>query len=93
MADRNPSFFGPVLSTADHSVEAFSAEDLARIRARLVERELQLAQPSPWPTTRRFETIYARSAPERPSRETARTRRIEPQGRVLFTPTSITPPR
>lgn len=93
MADRYPSFFGGVLEGADTSVEAFSTEEIARIRARLIEREMRLAESPSWPQARRFETIYAFSAPERPSRETARVPRAPLRGRPLFAPSSITPPR
>jgi hypothetical protein len=68
--------FGAVMPVADSSVEAFSSDELARIRARLVEREAQLAHGSPWPASRRFETIYARSAPTSRTSETPRMRRV-----------------
>jgi hypothetical protein len=62
MADRDASFFGPVLETADDSVEAFSGEEIVRIRARRIAANLSRAQAA-WPGTRRFKTLYPAAAP------------------------------
>lgn len=82
MADRNPSFFGPVLPTADESIEAFSADELARIRARIIDRDVRRAHASAsaWPAARRFETIYpaAPTPPDSRTLETPRVRRPDP---------------
>lgn len=78
MADRNPSFFGPVLPTADQTVEAYSADELARIRARLIDRDVRQVHASAWPATRRFETMYPVAAPDSRTLETPRIRRVEP---------------
>lgn len=78
MADRNPSFFGPVLATADRTVEAYSADELARIRARLIDRDVREVHASAWPATRRFETMFPASPFESRTLETPRLRRVEP---------------
>lgn len=57
MADRNPSFFGPVLPQAEDAPEAFSASEIVKIRARRIEADLVKAHGSAFPATRRFETI------------------------------------
>lgn len=58
MADRHASFFGPVLPTADHATEAFSAEELVQIRARRLAVDVPRAKCAAWPETRRFQTLY-----------------------------------
>ncbi len=65
MADRHPSFFGPVVPVAGDAPEAFSAAELVRIRAAHCEADLIRAGASGWPETRRFETI--RPAASEPS--------------------------
>jgi hypothetical protein len=67
VADKHPSFFGPIVKNAG-GPPAFSDEELQRIRARRVEADLALANGSAWPRERRFETIYPPfSRPARPS--------------------------
>ena len=58
MADRNPSFFGPVLPQEKDAPEAFSADELQRIRGRRIEVEVMRAAGSAWPLTHRFRTMY-----------------------------------
>ena len=58
MADRDASFFGPILPQPADAPEAFSFDELQRIRAKRVEADLLRAGPSAWPATRRFKTIY-----------------------------------
>jgi hypothetical protein len=58
MADRNPSFFGPVLPQAADAPEAFSFDELQRIRGRRIEMDIVRTQGTAWPAQRRFETMY-----------------------------------
>jgi hypothetical protein len=58
MADRNPSFFGPVLPQAPDAPEAFSFDELQRIRGRRIEVEVLRSKGSGWPSHRRFQTLY-----------------------------------
>jgi len=58
MADRNPSFFGAVLPQAADAPEAFSFDDLQRIRGRRIEADLLRTRGTAWPAQRRFETMY-----------------------------------
>jgi hypothetical protein len=58
MADRDASFFGPVLPQPADAPEAFSFDELARIRANRVAADLLRAGPSAWPAKRRFQTMY-----------------------------------
>jgi hypothetical protein len=59
VADRDKSFFGPVLPQAEDAPDAFSFEELQRIQARRLEVDLVKAASPAWPTTRRFKSIYA----------------------------------
>lgn len=58
MADRNPSFFGPVLPQPPGAHEAFSFDELQRIRANRIATDLLRAGPSAWPERRRCRTLY-----------------------------------
>ncbi len=58
MADRNPSFFGPVLPPIEGSPPAFSDEELMLIRARRLESDILRAASPEWPQGARLETIY-----------------------------------
>lgn len=58
MADRNPSFFGPVLPQAPDAPEAFSFDELQQIRGRRIEAELLRTRATAWPSRRRFTTMY-----------------------------------
>jgi hypothetical protein len=58
MADRNPSFFGPVLPQEPGAPPAFSDGELVMIRARRLEVEILRAQACAWPGRHRFETMY-----------------------------------
>ncbi len=60
MADRHPSFFGPVLPQDPEAPEAFSAAELQRIRGRRIEADMQRMGPSAWPAERRFPTMLPR---------------------------------
>ena len=57
VADRNPSFFGPVLPV-ENDEPAFSFEELRRIRAMRAEADRARTGESAWPEERRFATIY-----------------------------------
>jgi hypothetical protein len=82
MADRNPSFFGPVLPQAADAPDAFSFEELQRIRARRMEADLLRAGSSGWPEQRRFQTIYPVS-PARADLPTARIEKVARAGRSV----------
>jgi hypothetical protein len=58
MADRNPSFFGPVLPQAPDAPEAFSFDELQRVRGRRIEADLLRTRGTAWPAQRRFKTMY-----------------------------------
>ncbi len=58
MADRDASFFGPILPQPADAPEAFSFDELQRIRARRIAADLLRAGPSGWPERRRFPMIY-----------------------------------
>jgi hypothetical protein len=62
VADRNPSFFGPVLPQRPDAPEAFTAQELTAIRARRMEADLLRAGSSAWPERRRFETMLPAAA-------------------------------
>jgi len=57
VADRNPSFFGPILAIADDSPPAFGPAELARILVRRMEIDLIRRNESAFPETRRFATM------------------------------------
>jgi hypothetical protein len=57
MADRYPSFFGPTRPVSADAPEAFSFDELQKIRARRLEVDLLHAASCAWPEARRFETI------------------------------------
>jgi hypothetical protein len=58
MADRNPSFFGPVLPPIEGSPPAFSDDELMLIRARRLETDILRAASPAWPDGPCRETIY-----------------------------------
>jgi hypothetical protein len=58
MADRDASFFGPILPQKPLAPEAFSFDELQRIRANRMAADLLRAGPSGWPERRRFRTMY-----------------------------------
>jgi len=60
MADRDASFFGPVLPQPADAPEAFSFDELQRIRANRVAADLLRYGPSAWPAKHRFQTMYPR---------------------------------
>ena len=57
MADRNPSFFGPILPQPVLAPDAFSFDQLQRIRANRMEADMLRAGPQVWAETRR-RTMY-----------------------------------
>jgi len=57
MGDRDASFFGPVLPQEADAPEAFSFEELQRIRGRRIEADLLRTAPQVW-AGRRRQTIY-----------------------------------
>jgi hypothetical protein len=57
MADRNPSFFGPVLPASADSPPAFSPDQLQTIQARRFEADHEKMAPSAFPPVRRFTTL------------------------------------
>jgi len=57
MADRYPSFFGPVLPQAADAPEAFTFAELQQIRGRRIEADMQRTAPQTWAEGRR-QTIY-----------------------------------
>ena len=64
MADRHASFFGPVLPQDPDAPDAFSWDELQRIRAARVEADLLRAGPSAWSQTRRFQTMLPQAERE-----------------------------
>jgi hypothetical protein len=58
MADRHPSFFGPVLPQTGEAEPAFSFAELQRIQANRLEADLVTAAEPAWPAARRFTTVY-----------------------------------
>jgi len=59
VADRYPSFFGPVLPQEEGAPEAFTEEELLAMRPRRLEVELlRLLEGSAFPAQRRFETMF-----------------------------------
>jgi hypothetical protein len=58
MADRNPSFYGPILPQPPNAPDAFSFEELRKIRDRRRAADDALRVGSAWPERRRFETLY-----------------------------------
>jgi hypothetical protein len=58
MADRDASFFGPILPQPVNAREAFSFDELQRIRANRIAADLVLRGQSAWPERRRFRTMY-----------------------------------
>jgi len=60
MADRDASFFGPILPQPADAPEAFSFDELQRIRANRVAADLLRHGPSAWPAKHRFQTMYPR---------------------------------
>jgi hypothetical protein len=63
--DRNPSFFGPVLPQTEDAPDAFSFDELQRIRGRRIEADLLRTSGAAWPLERRFQTMYPCSLPPR----------------------------
>lgn len=63
MADRDASFFGPVLPQPPDAPEAFSWDELHRIRANRIAADLVRAGPSVWCEKRRFQTMYPPKKP------------------------------
>jgi len=57
MADRDASFFGPILPQPADAPEAFSFDELQRIRANRIAADMLRHGPSAWPERRRFKTI------------------------------------
>ena len=66
MADRYPSFFGPVLPQAADAPEAFTFAELQQIRGRRIEADMQRTAPQTWPEGCRRRTIYPPPAPLAP---------------------------
>jgi len=66
MADRDASFFGPVLPQPADAPEAFSLDELQRIRGRRIEADLLRTASPAWPAHRRFRTLYPRTPSPRP---------------------------
>jgi hypothetical protein len=58
MADRDASFFGPILPQPPEAPEAFSFDELQRIRANRIVADLARHGPSAWPEAHRFRTMY-----------------------------------
>jgi hypothetical protein len=68
VADRNPSFFGPVLPQRDGAPEAFTEEELLAMRPRRIEVELlRLLEVSPFAAPRGFETPLRARPPAPPN--------------------------
>ncbi|HEY2517398.1 MAG TPA: hypothetical protein VGI39_41280 [Polyangiaceae bacterium] len=63
MADRYPSFFGPILPQRPDAPEAFTPEELVQIRARRIEADVVRAAAPAWPERRRFETMVPAAPP------------------------------
>ncbi len=57
MADRDCSFFGPVLPQEEGAPEAFSFAELRRIQCRRREADEALEGESGWPERLRFEML------------------------------------
>jgi hypothetical protein len=58
MADRDASFFGPILPQPWNAPEAFSFDELQRIRANRIAADMLRHGPSAWPERHRFQTMY-----------------------------------
>jgi hypothetical protein len=66
VADRDKSFFGPILPQAEDAQGAFSFEELQAIQARRLEVDIGRAVSPAWPQERRFETIHVKAEPVTP---------------------------
>lgn len=62
MADRDRSFFGPVLAVRPDAPEGFSEAELVRIRGEQCAVEFIRAASHAWPETRRFKTLRPEGA-------------------------------
>ena len=66
MADRYPSFFGPVLPQEPDAPEAFSFAELQQIRGRRIEADIQRTAPQIWAEGGRRPTLYPLPAAHTP---------------------------
>ena len=63
MADRDASFFGPILPQPPNAPEAFWFDELQRIRANRIAADLLRTAPSGFPERQRFRMIYPVARP------------------------------
>jgi hypothetical protein len=89
MADRNDSFFGPVLPQDPDAPEAFSFDEIQRIRAARMAADLLRTGPSAWPERPRHRMLLPQ--PRRDASDRPVERALPPHAardRSSWTPTS-----